>query len=51
MELDRRLRRDLRQLLGRERIERRALRQEASDLAQPGVQFGLPPRTISIPKP
>jgi hypothetical protein len=38
VELDRRLGGDLRQLLGGERVERRALAEEAGDLAQSGVQ-------------
>jgi len=41
VELDRRLRRDLCELLGRERVERRPLREEPRDLAQARVQLAL----------
>jgi hypothetical protein len=41
VKLDRRLRRDLGQLIGRERVERRPLRQEPGDLAQTRVQLTL----------
>jgi hypothetical protein len=41
IELDRRLRRDLRELLARERVEWRPLGEEARDLAQARVQFAL----------
>jgi hypothetical protein len=41
VKLDRRLRRDLGQLIRRERIERRPLRQEPGDLAQTRVQLAL----------
>ncbi|HEY5429323.1 MAG TPA: hypothetical protein VIK04_09425 [Solirubrobacteraceae bacterium] len=46
MKLDRRLGRDLGQLVGRERVERRPLRQEPRDLAQTRVQLALRWRTI-----
>ncbi|HEY1715024.1 MAG TPA: hypothetical protein VGG07_19130 [Solirubrobacteraceae bacterium] len=42
MKLDRRLGRDLRQLVGGEGVERRTLRKEAGDLGQAGVQITLP---------
>jgi len=41
VKLDRRLRRDVGQLVGGQGVERRALRQKASDLAQAGVQGAL----------
>jgi hypothetical protein len=41
VKLDRRLGRDLGQLVGSEGVERRALRQEPGDLAQAGVQLAL----------
>jgi len=41
VKLDRRLRRDLGQLVGGEGVEGRALRQETGDLAQAGVQRAL----------
>jgi hypothetical protein len=47
VKLDRRLRRDLGQLVGGQGVERRALRQKAGDLAQAGVQLALRwPRVI-----
>jgi hypothetical protein len=42
VKLDRRLGRDLRQLVGGEGVERRTLRKEAGDLGQAGVQLALP---------
>jgi hypothetical protein len=41
VELDRRLRRDLGQLVGGQGVEGRALRQKAGDLAQASVQLAL----------
>jgi hypothetical protein len=41
VKLDRRLRSDLGQFVGGQRVERRALGQETSDLAQAGVQLAL----------
>jgi hypothetical protein len=41
VKLDRRLRRNLGQLVGGEGVERRTLRQEAGDLTQAGVQLAL----------
>ncbi|HXD66064.1 MAG TPA: hypothetical protein VNV17_15690 [Solirubrobacteraceae bacterium] len=41
MKLDRRLRSDLGQFVGGQRVERRALGQETGDLAQAGVQLAL----------
>jgi hypothetical protein len=41
VKLDRRLRRDLGQLVGGEAVERRALCQKAGDLTQAGVQLAL----------
>jgi hypothetical protein len=41
VKLDRRLRRDLGQLVRGQRVERRALCQKAGDLAQAGVQLAL----------
>jgi hypothetical protein len=41
VKLDRRLCRDLGQLIGSQRVERRALRQKPGDLGQAGVQFAL----------
>jgi len=46
VKFDRRLRGDLSQLIGRERVERGALRQKARDLAQTRVQLALRWRTI-----
>jgi hypothetical protein len=42
VKLDRRLGRDLRQLVGGEGVERRTLREEAGDLGQASVQLALP---------
>jgi hypothetical protein len=51
VELDCRLGRDLGQLLGRQAVEWRALREEAGDLAQAGVQLALLGwERISIPE-
>jgi hypothetical protein len=41
VKLDRRLRRDLGQLVGGEGVKRGALRQKADDLTQAGVQVAL----------
>jgi hypothetical protein len=41
VKLDRRLCRDLGQLIGSQRVERRALRQKTGDLTQAGVQLAL----------
>jgi hypothetical protein len=41
VKLDRRLRSDLGQFVGGQRVERRALGQETGDLAQAGVQLAL----------
>jgi hypothetical protein len=41
VKLDRRLCRDLGQLIGGQRVKRRALRQKPGDLAQTGVQLAL----------
>jgi len=46
VKLDRRLGRDLGQLIGRERVERRPLRQEPRNLAQTRVQLALRWRAI-----
>jgi hypothetical protein len=51
VKLDRRLGRDFGQLLGRQGVERRSLREEAGDLAQAGVQLALlGSERISIPE-
>jgi hypothetical protein len=42
VKLDRRLRRDVRQLVGGKGVKRRALCQKPGDLAQAGVQVALP---------
>jgi hypothetical protein len=46
VKFDRRLHGDLGQLIGRERVERRPLRQKPRDLAQTRVQLALRWRTI-----
>jgi hypothetical protein len=48
VKLDRRLGRDVRQLVRGQGVERRALRQKPGDLAQAGVQLALRSRVTGI---